>query len=106
MGFPKKIGSNVIGGNVPIIGRKKIDMADVPRFTGRQLQEFLFDAAFGITEFQAMINLKLNALAEEVGLEFDITEEAFTEEAKRILPQVMASFNFQEEEEDAVDGRN
>lgn len=105
MNLPR-IGSKVMGGagGVPIIGRKKVDMADVPRFTGRQMQEFLFDMALGVTQYQAMVNLQLKAIVEELNLDmedFEISQEELEAEAGKILPTVMGYFNqFEIEGED------
>lgn len=90
-----KFGSAVMGGNVPIIGRKKPDLSAIPRFTGEQLQEFLFNIAFGICEQQAHTNLRLKALESEVGFEFEAEKEEYEAEVKRLLPLVMESFGFE-----------
>lgn len=102
---PKRLGSVIpIGGNVPILGqkKKKPDAKSVPRFSAEQLQEFLFDIAFGFCERTTAIEMKLEIIEQELGVDLTLEEGEYKTRFEQNLPLVMKAFGFLQDDDEGV----
>lgn len=101
---PKRLGSAVpIGGNIPIIGKPKPNPKLLPRFSAEQLESFLFDIAFGFCERITALEMQIETLAQEHGIELTLEEGEYKTRFETNLPQIMASFGFDPNQGPEVD---
>lgn len=98
---PKALGAGVpIGGNIPILGKKKPKAIRLKAVTPEQLEQFLFDIAFGYCEGMTALEMKLEMVAEEHGIDLTLEEGEYREKFEANLPKVMAAFGFGEPPKD------
>lgn len=92
---PKPMGAGInLGGNIPILGKKNPNKMRLKAVTPEQLEQFLFDIAFGYCEGMTALELKLEMVAEEHGIDLTLEEGEFRKKFEDNLPKVMAAFGF------------